>query len=1092
MRRVVLSILCFAASLAVTGQIDPDLLSGMKARSIGPASMSGRVAAIDAVASNPDIIWVGAATGGVWKSTNGGFTFTPVFDDQPVAAIGAIAINQASPDVVWVGTGEANVRNSASVGNGIYKTMDGGKTWQHLGLEKTERIGRIVLNPANPDVAWAAALGREWGENPERGVFKTTDGGKTWRRVLYVNERTGAADIAIDPTNPNKLFASMWEYRRWPWFFSSGGPGSGLYVSNDGGESWKRYTEEDGMPKGLLGRASIAVANSNLVYALVEAEKSALIRSDDGGKKWTTVNSDPDVAPRPFYFDDIRIDPKDPHRIYNLWTLITVSNDGGMSFQTLVPFSKVHPDHHAFWIDPNDPAHLLDGNDGGVAESRDYGRTWRFVATLPLGQYYHIAYDMDTPYNIYGGMQDNGSWRGPSAVWTAGGIRNSVWQEVGFGDGFATAPIPGDSSTGYSMSQEGYLRRWDLKKGERKDIRPPAPQGVELRFNWNSGFAVDPFDANAVYYGSQFLHKSIDRGETWKTISPDLTTNNPDWQKQDKSGGLTIDATGAENFTTIVSIAPSPADRKVIWAGTDDGRIQLTKDGGATWSSVEKNVAGVPASTWVPHIEASKSSAATAFAVFDDHRRSNWTTYVYRTDDFGKSWKSLAAKNVDGYALTIVQDPVDENLLFLGTEFGLWASLDGGKNWMKWTAGYPTVSTMALAIHPRENDLIVGTHGRSAYILDDITPLRTMSAATMAEPLHLFPVRDAQQARISMPHGARFLGDAEFKGENRPYGALVTFSMNLPGLPLPKEEKERERKEKEREANARPLVGENGVPQDVLDVPKEQKPPAKPPEAKPDSDQGPRADIRVADASGKLIRTFKVPVRLGVNRVNWDLTRDKFREPPREKVEDEDDTRGGPEVLPGTYKLTIAYEGHEASTDVRVVADPRAQVSDAARAANFAALQRAGAMQETIAAAVERIQKTRADLDAITAKLKAAQKPAPGEKPVDDPLVAQAKTLGERLDKVEKMLWVPPKTRGILPEKDALSKVSYVLGSLQSSWDAPTAAQVAYLDVAARKLSLGIEELNRVYATDVKAFRDEVTKRSLQLLPEEKPIEMPK
>lgn len=1090
MHRAVLALVVFVTAVSANAQIDPDLLSGMKARSIGPASMSGRVAAIDAVAANPDIVWVGAATGGLWKSTNGGYTFTPVFDDQPVAAIGAVAINQSSPDIVWVGTGESNVRNSASVGNGVYKTLDGGRTWQHLGLDKSERIDNIVLHPGNPDVAWVAALGREWGENPERGVFKTTDGGRTWRRVLYVNERTGAADIVIDPSNPNKLFAAMWEFRRWPWFFNSGGPGSGLYVSTDAGESWKRTTEDDGMPKGILGRISVAIANSDpqIVYVLVEAEKSALLRSDDGGKKWVTVSDDPDIAPRPFYFADIRVDPKDPHRLYNLWTLISSSEDGGKTFKTLVPFSKVHPDHHALWIDPRDPSHLIDGNDGGVAESHDYGRSWRFVATLPLAQYYHIAYDMERPYNVYGGMQDNGSWRGPSAVWTSGGIRNSVWQEVGFGDGFATAPIPGYSTTGYSMSQEGHLKRWNLSSGERKDIRPGAPEGTRLRFNWNSAFAVDPFDANAVYYGSQFLHKSTDRGESWKTISPDLTTNNPDWQKQDKSGGITIDATGAENFTTILSIAPSPLDRNVVWAGTDDGRLQVTRDGGATWTSVEKNVPGVPANTWIPHVEASRYDAGSAFVVFDDHRRSNWTTYAFRTDDFGKSWKSIAAKNIAGYALTIVQDPVDPDLLFLGTEFGLWASLDGGRNWFKWTAGFPTVSAMALAIHPRENDLIIGTHGRSAYILDDITPLRTLSPATMSAPLHLFPIADALQVRTSQPAGARFVGDAEFRGENRPAGALVTFSMNLPGLPHPKEEKERDRKQKEREASVRPLVGATGVPQELLDVPKEAKP-APVAEEKP-GQEGPHAEVRIADASDKVVRTLEVPVTLGVNRFNWDLRRDKFREPPKEYLDDAD-RGGGPHVLPGIYKVTIACEGRETSGNVRVLADPRTEVSETARAANAAAVHRAGAMQETIADAVEQIIKTRQDIAAVTGKVKTDSAGRAGDGKIDDPLVEPSRVLGEQLDRVERMLWVPPKTRGIVAETDALSKVSYVLGSLQSSWDAPTAAQLAYLDEASTYVRRAIEELNRVFATDVKGFRDEVRKRSLELLPDHPPIKAP-
>ncbi|HYO78243.1 MAG TPA: hypothetical protein VE010_17415, partial [Thermoanaerobaculia bacterium] len=650
MTRRFLVVLLSLLPLTLHAQIDPELLAGMKARAIGPAAMSGRVASIDAIESNPDIVYVGAATGGVWKSVDGALSFTPIFDDQPVAAVGAVAIFQPSPEIVWVGTGEGNPRNSMSVGNGIYKSVDSGRSWQHLGLEKTERIHRIVLHPRDPNIAWVAALGQAWGQTADRGVFKTVDGGRTWTKVLYVNDRTGAADLVIDPNNPNKLFAAMWEYRRWPWFFHSGGWGSGLHVSHDGGTTWKRFTEEDGMPKGQLGRIGVAVARSspNVVYALVEAEKSALLRSDDGGRKWTTVNSEPDIANRPFYYADIRVDPRDPNRVYNVASLISLSTDGGRSFRVLVPFAKVHPDYHALWINPNKPAHMYSGNDGGVAESEDHGQSWRYVATLPLGQYYHIAVDNETPYNIYGGMQDNGSWKGPNTTWETGGIRNWDWQEVGFGDGFGTLPMPDDSMSGYAMSQEGFIIRWNLHTGERKDIRP-APTGEgpgtlagDLRFNWNAAIALDPFDPNGVYFGSQQIHKSTNRGDSWTRISPDLTTNRKEWQNQAKSGGLTPDVTAAENFTTIITIAPSPIERGVIWAGTDDGRVHVTRDGGANWTSVEGNIKGVPANTWVPEIKASRHNAGTAFIVFDDHRRSNWTPYVYRTTDFGKTWTSLA------------------------------------------------------------------------------------------------------------------------------------------------------------------------------------------------------------------------------------------------------------------------------------------------------------------------------------------------------------------------------------------------------------------------------------------------------------------
>ncbi|MEK6756739.1 MAG: hypothetical protein AABZ02_11360, partial [Bacteroidota bacterium] len=615
----------------------------MKARSIGPAGMSGRIGGIDAVASNPDIIFVGAATGGVWKSTSGGITWKPVFDDQPVAAVGAVAIFQPNPSIVWAGTGEGNPRNSASVGNGVYKSLDGGSSWTHMGLDRTERIHRILLHPTDPNTAYAAAMGQMWGENADRGVFKTTDGGKTWKKVLNVNEKVGCADLVMDPSNPNKLFAAMWEYQRWPWFFKSGGPGSGLYVTYDGGENWKRISEDDGLPKGELGRIGVAIARSNpdVVYAMVEAKRNALYRSEDGGRSWKMVNDSRNVNPRPFYYADIRVDPQNENRVYSLHSNLTVSTDGGKSFTNITPGSRVHSDHHALWIHPADGSFLIDGNDGGVAISYDRGKTWRFVENLPLAQYYHINVDMEIPYNVYGGMQDNGSWRGPSDVWENGGIRNWHWNEVGFGDGFATLVDPSDPSYGYAMSQGGFLIRFNWKTGERKDIRPWGPDGMKLRFNWNAGIASDPFNPKTIYYGSQFLHKSTDRGDSWTIISPDLTSNDPTKQKQDESGGLTKDVTGAENYTTIMVIAPSPVQQGVIWVGTDDGNVQVTQDGGKTWTNGGDRIPDVPKNTWVPHIEVSKFDAGAAYGVFEDHRRSNWKTYLYKSENFGKNWTRL-------------------------------------------------------------------------------------------------------------------------------------------------------------------------------------------------------------------------------------------------------------------------------------------------------------------------------------------------------------------------------------------------------------------------------------------------------------------
>jgi photosystem II stability/assembly factor-like uncharacterized protein len=994
------------ARAADAGTIDSSLLAGLKARSIGPAAMSGRVPAVAAVESNPDIVYVGAASGGVWKSEDAGLTWTPIFDDQPVHSIGAIAIFQPNPDIVWVGTGEGNPRNTASVGNGVYRSLDGGRTWQHLGLEATERISRIVLSPTDPGVAYVAALGREWGENPERGVFKTTDGGRTWKKVLYADERSGAAELVMDPANPSKLFAALWDYRRWPWFFRSGGPGSGLYVTHDGGDTWQRLSEDDGLPKGNLGRIGVAFAPSDprIIYALVEsAGKNALLRSEDGGKAWRTVSTDTRVTERPFYYSAIHVDPLLPNRIYDLTSQLRISNDSGKTFERLGHSNDIHGDYHAMWINPHDPNLIIAGEDGGVGISRDRGNTWQFVSNLPLGQYYHVKVDMDTPYHVYGGLQDNGSWRGPSSVWSGrGGIRNQEWNVVGGGDGFMTFPDPADSMAGYSESQGGSSIRWNLRTSERRFIQPPelsTDPAKRLRFNWNAGLAQDPFDAGTIYAGSQFLHKSTDRGDTWTTISLDLTTNNPEWQKQAQTGGLTLDVTAAENFCTILAIEPSTVERGLIWVGTDDGRVQVTRDGGKNWTSVEGNIAGVPAHTWVPEIRASRLAAGTAFIVFDDHRRSNWTPYVYRTDDYGKSWKSLATSELRGYALAIEQDPVDPNLLFVGTEFGLYFSLDSGAHWLKWKHGLPAAtSVMDVMVHPRDHDLVIATHGRALFVVDDITPLREMSAAALREPLHVYSIAPALEHGLHQPPGANGPGTGEFSGENRPYGALITYSLNLPGLPLADEKMERERKERDRAAakaaasaagaqapaagGASPAgkPGEENVPagspeasqpaQEPSHEAEEEEPAAAGERGRP---KEPEVDIRITGAGGKTVRTLHGPAKLGVNRAVWDFGRDAFKQPPNTERGGFRFRDSGPELLPGTYGVVVKYGSHEAKGTVRVLPNPSSHASEADLQANEAMVRRTGELQNALVAAIVRIEAAKSDVDVALAKLRRAE-----------------------------------------------------------------------------------------------------------------------
>ncbi len=1074
-----LAALSLVAALAIvttqTDELDPALLAGLKARSIGPAAMSGRIAAIDAVRADPNVVWVGAATGGVWKSTDGALTWEPVFDDQPVAAIGAVAIDQSNPDVVWVGTGEGNPRNSASVGNGVYKTLDGGRTWTHLGLEKTEKIHRILLDPRHSDVAYVAALGTTWGENEQRGVFKTVDGGRTWEKILYVDERTGAADLAMAPGNPNKLVAAMWDHRRWPWFFRSGGPGSGLYLSHDGGGTWKRLTEDDGLPKGELGRMGVAFAPSDprVVYAFVEAEKNAIMRSSDGGATWKTVSeAGRRIGNRPFYYADLRVDPENPDRVYSLWSVVSVSNDGGKTFEVILPFSKAHPDHHAMWIDPSDARHIIDGNDGGVAISHDRGESWRFVRNLPVGQFYHVRVDDELPYNIYGGMQDNGSWRGPSQVWTRGGIQSHHWQEVDFGDGFDTVPHPDDSTTGWSMSQEGYLRRWNLETGERKDIRPIGPEGTELRFNWNAGLAVDPFDSDTIYYGSQFVHRSRDRGDSWEIVSPDLTTNNPDWQKQAESGGLTPDVTGAENFTSILSIAPSGLERGVVWVGTDDGRVHVTRDGGATWTSLENNVRGVPENTWVPHIEPSRFDAGTAYVVFDDHRRANWTPYVYEVTEYGRRWKSIATDEISGYALSIVQDSVHPDLLFLGTEFGLFVTRDRGRRWFKWTHGVPTVSVMDIALQERERDLVLGTHGRSIFILDDIAALGELTGAVREKPLHLFSIPDAIRHAVGRPASSRFPGQGEFRGENRPYGALITYWLAMEGLPHPDEEIERRRKQRRGEENPEEAPGEE--------------------QTGDEKKKGPQVEIRITDAEGKLVRKLERPATLGLNRAVWDLRRERFEDPPREEEPSFFD-RGGPRVLPGSYGVTIKMREHEARAEVIVLPDPRSAATAAEQAAKHRMVMRAGELNDALVGAIRRVQEGRRDVEAVLARLKKPddddESGGGGEKGDENEAIRKAaRELDKSLDEAERTLWQPPDTKGIIAETDGLSKIGTLRFLIGGTAEAPTPAQRTRLERAEALVAELLAGVNELFAEKVAPFREKVREMRIELFPEQEPL----
>ncbi len=1081
LRRLCAFLFAFLVCNAPVGAaaLDSDLLAGLKARNIGPAAVGGRIAAIDAVASDPNRIIIGVATGGVWLSDNGGLTWEPTFDDEAVASIGALAINQSNPDIVWVGTGESNVRNSTSVGGGIYKSVDGGRNWAYVGLRNSERIDRITLHPHNPDIAYVAAMGTLWGPNEERGVYKTTDGGKSWQRILYVDENTGATDVKMDPSNPHKLYAAMWQFRRWPYQFKSGGPGSGIYVSHDGGASWQQKTEEDGLPAGELGRTVFAMspAEPKRVYALVEAEDSALLISPDGGDTWHKVNEEYNVADRPFYYTELAVDPQNPDRVYNIATRVRVSIDGGKNFEYIAaincctPGNTIHIDNHAFWINPADSRHMIVGNDGGIAITRDRGETWRFVRNLPLAQFYHVAVDNAEPYNVYGGLQDNGSWRGPAEIRRGDGIRNLDWIEVGFGDGFDTVPFPDNPRAGYAMSQGGNLLRWNLDTGEQRLIRPnPPTPDTDLRFNWDAGLAQDPFDNDTIYYGSQFLHKSTDRGESWTTISPDLTSNNADVQLFRQSGGITPDVTAAENYTTITAVAPSALERDLLWVGSDDGRVHITRDGGRNWQRVDTRARGVPAGAWVPMITPSPHEAGVAFVVFDDHRRSNMNTYVFRVSDYGRRWQSLVTDQLSGYAHAVLQDPVDADLLFVGTEFGLYVSTDAGRNWAKFTAGVPTVSVMDLAIQARESDLVLGTHGRSIYVIDDYSALRNLDQDAFSARLRLLTAANGLIYETGIGQSTRFTGNGEYRGDNEPYGVMLTFVASGDDLAHPDEDNDRERRIRRREADS---SGDDA-------------------DDKAGDAEEIKVTVTVADAGGSEIRKFRVPVHQGLNRVTWEMRRDGARNMPGPEAQDyADGLPAGPGVPPGSYRVTLSIadgdDTVESSLDVQVQLDPRLGYSQDDIEQNYRTRLELLEWRKTAVSAVEKVVTTRDDVTAIKARI-ARRDDADGD--AMQALSEAADKVIETLDELEKQFRVPPETTGIVFDDDKvtskLGRADYFVGS---SLAPPSAAARSFMQIAKTALDAAVSDVNAAMNGAVADFRQSVQEAGIGLLMDASAVE---
>jgi len=760
-----LALLPFSSGAQNSSTIDlKNLFGDLRARHIGPALMSGRINDMEVHPTNNQIIYAGTAGGGVWKSNDAGTTFNPIFDDHS-QSIGAVAIDPNDPDnVIYVGTGETWTRNSVSYGDGLYKSTDGGSNWEKLGFDKSERIANIIVNPKNSKEVYVAVLGALWSDSDERGVFKSSDGGETWSKILYVDKKTGAADMTIDPKDPSILYVSMWEFRRTAWSFSSGGDNSALYKSTDAGKTWNKI--HNGFPDGQLGRLAIAVApsDSNILYTVIEAEdpkRKGLYRSDDAGANWKQLNNDFGITVRPFYFSRITVDPRNPDVVVKGGLSGSISKDGGKTFKSL---GNMHSDIHDIVFDINDSDRIYAGTDGGVYRSWNGGTTMEIVENLPLSQFYHISLDNAEPYNIYGGLQDNGSWYGPSS--SSGGINAGDWNSIGGGDGFRVLKHPTKNIIYSEMQGAENVWRYDVDNKLVKTIQPLEQAGYEdLRFNWNAPMAVSAHQPDRFYMGSQFLHKSEDMGDTWEIISPDLSTNDSTKQQQSDSGGLSMDNSGAENHTTIFTIAESPIDENVIWVGTDDGNVQVTKDGGKNWQNVVSNIQGLPSNTWTYHIEASVHGKGIAYAVFDGHNSGDMKPYVYKTSDFGTTWTNIITDNIIGTSRNIQEDYENENLLFLGTEFGLYITADGGKNWEKFTKNVPPVAVHFIDLQKQTNDLVLGTHGRGIIIIDDISPLREINAEVLKSKLHFFsskPMKLSDESGFAGSFGA----ETQFVGEN--------------------------------------------------------------------------------------------------------------------------------------------------------------------------------------------------------------------------------------------------------------------------------------------------------------------------------------
>lgn len=997
-------------------------------RGIGPAVMGGRTVDIDAVEKKPWIIYAAIGPSGVWKSENNGVTWSPVFQKEATVSVGDVAIAQSHPDIVWVGTGEATCRNSVTIGDGVYKSTDSGKTWKNMGLAETRHISRIVINPGDPNIVYVAAMGHLWGPNADRGLYKTTDGGKTWRNALFVNENTGFADLAIDPSDSLILYAAAYEHRRLPYYFSSGGPGSGIYKTADGGETWTRLTKD--LPEGIMGRIGLDVSRScpGVIYALIEHKDGGIWRSENRGESWKRMCdyvTFKRVNTRPFYYSHIRVDPTDDKVVYVLSTGLHVSTDMGQKFRPIG--AGIHPDHHALWINPSNPLHLIEGNDGGVDISYDGGKIWLPIQSMDLAEVYQIGFDMRRPYYVYCGLQDNGSWAGPSATTDATGIANDDWVAIGGGDGFFAQPDPNDPNTVYSNWQMNNLYRYDWRIGRSKNIRPAAPLNEPpYRFNWSSPIHISPHDSNTVYIGGNYLFRTQDRGLSWEIISPDLTTNDP--QKQKDSGGpITPDNSGAEIHCTITTIAESPVEQGVIWCGTDDGNLQVTRDSGKTWKNVVVNITGLPPRTWCSRVEASHFEAGAAYAAFDGHRTDDYSTYVLKTTDFGKTWKSIKSNLPFGWVHVIREDLRNKNLLFVGTEFGIFASLDGGLSWFSLKNDLPTTAVHDIAVHPRENDLIIGTHGRGIWILDNISFLQEMSPEVIASDVYLFSIRQATAWLMSSQRES--FSKPVFSTKNPSYGMAITAYIKTKSKEKPK--------------------------------------------------------VSFISKENETVFELNLSVKEGIQREYWNLQTAPKTKDGKKITPPATGFLALPLVSPGEYTVELNVDGQKFQASGSVLPDPRFQMSSENASAQYEALAEVLALSKKMGLAITAATNIRRQIDALVQDLKKEEKTA-------EPLDGAISKFEEKFRPFESDIvpkeFGTQQTREDALRGGSLNQLIMSLGMSISGYpSAPTKTDLFQLEQITGKVDALVGKMNQIIKEDLPGLNKALEESKLKPLkvPEE-------